>query len=262
MVSAIGLMAHALHTMMRDLHRPRGRERRQLCLAEGVRLVEEALAADVPIRGAVVSPTLEGTERGVRLKAALAARADVVEPVTDAELAELAATEHPQGVVAALAYRSPGLDRIEVGPRSVVVVLDALQDPGNVGTIIRTARALGAAGVVCLPGTAEITNPKTLRATMGAVFRLPVVPAAEADLVRWIGERGLATVAAEADGAPFDPARLPRPLALVLGNEGAGARSALAAGAAHRLAIPLVTGAESLNVAVAAGIFLYGATRA
>jgi TrmH family RNA methyltransferase len=247
--------------MIRDLHRPRGRERRNLCLAEGVRLVEEALDASVPIRAAVVSPALEATERGARLKSLLESRAAELERVDDAELARLSATEHPQGIIAVLAYREPGLERITVGPSSVVVILDAVQDPGNVGTIVRTAYGLGAAGVIALPGTGEITNPKTLRATMGAAFRLPVVSASEEEATRWVDQQGLTLATGATDGQPFEPGRLPRPLGLVLGNEGGGTRSALAAGASHRVAIPLVAGAESLNVAVAAGILLYGVTR-
>jgi TrmH family RNA methyltransferase len=253
-------MGDALLTMIRDLHRPRGRERRRLCLAEGIRLVEEALAANVPVEGAALSPSLEGTERGARLKAALASRAAAIVAVDDAALAKLAATEQPQGVIAVLGYEAPPLARIAVLPRAVVVILDGVQDPGNVGTIVRTAFALGAAGVVCLPGTAELTNPKTLRATMGALFRLPAVSAPEAEVAAWVAARGLRLVTADAAGEPFDPARLPKPLALVLGNEGAGPRSALAV-RAPRVAIPLAAGAESLNVAIAAGIFLYGATR-
>jgi TrmH family RNA methyltransferase len=254
-------MAHALHTMIRDLHRPRGRERRNLCLAEGVRLVEEAVAAGVPIRAVVTSPALEGTERGARLKAVVEARAAEALRESDEELRRLAATEQPQGILAVLAYQAPALDQIAVGPRSVVMVLDAVQDPGNAGTIVRTAHALGAAGVVSLPGTVEVTNPKMLRATMGSVFRIPVVPATEAETVEWLAARRMTVVTAAVDGIPLGTAELPRPMALVVGNEGAGARSALAAAAAHRVAIPIVAGAESLNVAVAAGILLYGATR-
>jgi TrmH family RNA methyltransferase len=247
--------------MIRDLHRSRGRERRNLCLAEGVRLVEEAVGAGVPIRAVVTSPALEGTERGARLKALVESRAAEALVTTDEELARLAATEQPQGILAVLAYQPPTVDQIVVGPDSVVVVLDAVQDPGNVGTIVRTAHALGAAGVISLPGTVEVTNPKTLRATMGSAFRLPVVPAAEADALAWLRIRGFGIVTAALDGIPFDTVTLPRPLALVLGNEGAGARSALAAAATVRVAIPVKAGVESLNVAVAAGILLYGATR-
>jgi TrmH family RNA methyltransferase len=150
------------------------------------------------------------------------------------------------------------LPDVPLGETSVVVILDAVQDPGNVGTIIRTALAFGAAGVIALPGTAEWTNPKTLRATMGAAFRLPVVAAAEEEVAAWLSQGRATVVATDLAGEPFDPAGWPRPIALVLGNEGAGARSKLAAAAQRRVTIPVAPGVESLNVAVAAGILLHG----
>jgi TrmH family RNA methyltransferase len=253
-------MAAALKTMIRDLHRRPGRERRGLCLAEGVRLVEEALAASVEIRAAAVSPMLEGNSRGRALRAALADRAPTTE-LTDDELADLAATDQPQGVIAALAWKPWTLEQIRVFPDSVVAMLDAIQDPGNVGTIIRTAWALGAAGVVTLPGTAELLNPKTLRGTMGALFRLPTVAVTEEAAAAWLENHRVAVVAADALGTPLDAVRFPKPVALVFGNEGAGAQSTVARAATIRVAIPLRPDADSLNVAVAAGILLHGARR-
>ncbi len=246
--------------MIRDLHRQRGRERRGLALAEGVRLVEEVLAAGIECRAVVVSPALLGTERGRALKGALEAAGPVTE-TTDEELTELAATEHPQGVVAVVVPKAWTLDDIAIGTSGVVVVLDALQDPGNVGTIVRTALALGAKGVVTLPGTAEIENPKTMRSAMGATFRLPTVRADETVLLEWLAHHRVIVAATAMDGQPFDRTRLAGPLAFVFGNEGAGLQSALGRNAKVTVAIPLETGAESLNVAVAAGIFLYEACR-
>jgi TrmH family RNA methyltransferase len=251
-------MGSSLHTLIRDLHRRRGRERRGLALAEGVRLVEEAVAAGVDIQAAVVSHALEGTDRGMRLKAALVAAGVAVTDIPDGDLTELAATDQPQGVICVLRPAARELPDIPIDESSVVVILDAVQDPGNVGTIIRTALAFGAAGVIALPGTAEWTNPKTLRATMGAAFRLPVVAAPEEAVAAWLSQRRATVVATDVAGQPFDPAAWPRPIALVLGNEGAGARSALAAAAQHRVTIPVAPGVESLNVAVAAGILLHG----
>ncbi len=246
--------------MIRDLHRPRGRERRGLALAEGVRLVEEVLAAGVECRAVVVSPALGGTERGRALRAALESAGPVTE-TTDDELAQLAATEHPQGVVAVIVPKRWTLDDIVIGPSGVVVVLDALQDPGNVGTIVRTALALGGKGVVTLPGTADLENPKTMRSAMGATFRLPALRSEERTLREWLDRHRVTVAATAMEGQPFDRARLTGPLALVFGNEGAGLTSELGRNAKLTVSIPLEPGAESLNVAVAAGIFLYGACR-
>jgi TrmH family RNA methyltransferase len=248
--------------MIRDLGRRRGRERRGLALAEGVRLVEEALASGITIRGAAVSPALEGTTRGVALKARLVAQGVRIEEVTPAELEELADTDHPQGIVAVVEPRAWTLADLTVAPESVLLVLDAVQDPGNVGTMLRTAHALGSVGVVALRGTADLTNPKVLRGSMGAAFRLPAVAADEDAFLVWAAEQGMTIWAAAADGTPFARSGTRAgPIALVVGNEGAGVSPGIARAAAHRVAIPLRPDAESLNVAVAAGILLYEALR-
>jgi TrmH family RNA methyltransferase len=254
------LTSHSLHTLVRDLRLRRGRERRGLALAEGVRLIEEALAARVAIRHVVASPALEATPRGGALQAALARAGHRVERVSERVFDELAATDHPQGVLAVVEPRRWALGDLRPAPHTPVLVLDGVQDPGNVGTMVRTAFGLGAAGVVALPGTAELANPKTLRATMGACFRLPFVPAADEELRAWAAERTVRVLVAAADGAPLDRSER-APLALVVGNEGAGVRQAVAGWADGRIGIPLRQGAESLNVAVAAGILLYEVTR-
>lgn len=254
------MTSQSLSTLVRDLRLRRGRERRGLTLAEGVRLVEEAVAVRLPMRHVLVSPALETTPRGRRLKAALAALSVPCHDMTEVEFDKLAATEHPQGVLAVVEPPQWRLEEIHPSARAPVLVLDGVQDPGNVGTMLRTAHALGAAGVLALPGTAEFTNPKTLRASMGGYFRLPAVAITEAGLRDWAAAAGPRVVVAGAGGDP--PARWRgTPLALVLGNEGAGTRPSLDGWAHGTIGIPVREGAESLNVAVAAGILLYEATR-
>jgi TrmH family RNA methyltransferase len=250
-----------LDTLIRHLHQRRGRERRGLALAEGVRLVEEALAARVRVRAAALAPALEATPRGQALASALRERSERVEQRGDRELASLAATDHPQGVIAVIEPPRWRLDDLQLDVRSVVVVLDAVQDPGNVGTMVRTAWALGAAGLIALPGTAELTNPKVLRATMGGFFRLPAIAAGFEDATDWLRRQGVRVWVSAGDGDRVTPAPADRPLALVVGNEAAGVRDELRAAAERRIAIPLRPGAESLNVAVAAGILMYEVLR-
>jgi TrmH family RNA methyltransferase len=247
--------------MIRDLRLRRGRERRGLTLAEGVRLVEEAVAAGVPIRAAAVSPHLDGTGRGAALKAALGARQVPLTELDDRSLAALADTEHPQGVVAVIEPPSWSWSDLTVADGAVLVALDAVQDPGNVGTILRTAHALGAAGVIALKGSAELHNPKVLRGSMGALFRLPAFPATEAALTHWATDNRVEIWVAAAGGTPPAPASPRARLCLVLGNEGAGVSPALTSVAQRQVGIPLAPGAESLNVAVAAGILLYEVLR-
>ncbi len=252
-------MSRTLLALVRDLRLRRGRERRGLTLAEGIRLVEEAIESGIPIRHVLVSPALEATPRGRGLQAVLENPSFPMERVTDKVFESLAATEHPQGVLAVVEPRRWSLEDLSPGAHRPVLVLDAVQDPGNVGTMIRTAFGLGGAGVVALPGTAELTNPKVLRAGMGGTFRMPCVPADESAFRAWAGARRLRVMLAEA-GAPL-PARGSGPVALVVGNEGAGLRASLGEWVPEKVGVPLGPGAESLNVAIAAGILLYEVTR-
>jgi RNA methyltransferase, TrmH family len=258
-------MSSSLQTLIRDLHRRRGRERRGLALAEGVRLVEEALAAGISIRGAAVSPTLESTTRGKALKAALTDRSIRLEEMADTDLEALADTEHPQGVAAVIEPKRWTLDDIRLISGTTLLVLDGVQDPGNVGTMLRTALGFGATGVVALKGTADLTNPKVIRGGMGATFRLPAVPASPDEFVAWSRLQRAEIWVADLTGE--SPDRWARrsaqraPVALVVGNEGAGISPSIEAAANRRIAIPLASGVESLNVAVAAGILLYEVTR-
>jgi TrmH family RNA methyltransferase len=227
--------------------------------------VEEALAGGIAIRGAAVSPALESTTRGKTLKASLAERCVRTEDVADQELEALADTEHPQGVVAVIEPKRWNLGDIRLIPGSTVLVLDGVQDPGNVGTMLRTSLALGAAGLVALKGTADLTNPKVIRSSMGASFRLPTVSAAAEEFVAWArlqrAEIWITDANGETPGGGLQASSDRPPLALVLGNEGAGVSPTLEAAASRRVGIPLSPAVESLNVAVAAGILLYELTR-
>ena len=252
-------MPSPLQTTIRDLHRQRGRERRGLTLAEGVRLVEEAVEASGSIESVVYSPSLEKTERGKALLASLTELNVTVEMVEDAELDRLADTQNPQGIIAVVrAPRWALADiRVKMGP---VLVLDGVQDPGNTGTMLRTALGLGAAGIIALPGTVEVTNPKVLRGSMGAVFRLPWVELSMDDLLGWVEKEKVTLLAAASDGDPISGMDIRLPAALVVGNEGAGLSPPIRA-AGRAVSIPISRGTESLNVAVAAGILLYEVSR-
>ena len=254
-------MASTLVTTIRNLHQRKGRKRRGLTLAEGVRVVEEAVAADVRLHGAVASASLSASARGAALLARLAERAVPIEEVPDREFRTLAETDTPQGVLAVIEPPTWTLDDIAPTPRAPVVVLDAVQDPGNVGTVIRTTFALGAAGALLLPGTADSANPKVIRAAMGASFRLPLAAADHPAFAAWCNRGRVELWSAAAEGTPVGRTDAPERLAVVVGNEGAGVTDAVRALAVRQVAIPLARGAESLNVAVAAGIMLFEVTR-
>ena len=230
-------------------------------MAEGVRLVEEALEAAVPLRGVVVAADFPGTARADALLREIAGRAVPFEQVPVRLFRELAGAETPQGVLAVIEHPTWTFDQLDPGRGRPVLVLDAVQDPGNVGTLLRTAFALGAAGAVLLRGSADLQNPKVLRAGMGATFRLPIVSATPAECVAWARRTSVHVWTTAAEGTLLQRATAPERLALVVGNEGAGIRPELRECAELQVAVPLARGAESLNVAVAAGILLYEVIR-
>lgn len=260
-----------LLTLARDLSRRKARERYGLFVAEGVRAVEATLAAGVAVRGALVAPALHTTSRGAALRTAFEARSIDVLEVDDVTFATAADTDTPQGVLLVAerpsASRDPlALDALAATAVSAdterefrLLVLDAVQDPGNVGTLVRAAAALGAAGVVALPGTGDLWSAKVVRAGMGAHFALPVLHAsldalgtmlAAADIPLWGADGAGEPVDATADHAP------PR-LALAVGNEGGGLGDAVRARTAALVSVPSSGAVESLNAAVAGAILLY-----
>src|SRR6267143_1516134 len=236
-----------LQSTVRELQRRKARGRRGLAVVEGVRLVEEALAAGLEFKGALVSPELARTTRGQALTAELASHAVAVEEVGTRAFGDLAGTDTPQGILAIVQPRTWALTDIATGP---LLVVDGVQDPGNVGTLIRTAHALGASASLLLRGSADPMNPKALRAAMGATFRHPVVQLDDGPFIAWAREHGITLWAAAADGVPIARAldnkqsRTER-IAVIVGNEGAGLRPHLNAVASQRVAIPLARGAES-----------------
>lgn len=247
-----------LLTQARDLQRRKAREKQGRFVAEGVRTVETLLASAFPVTGVLVTAALRADERGrALLEMAEARRIPVVE-VTEADLASAADTETPQGVLAVAGIPSAPLAPPAAGAR--YLVLDALQDPGNVGTVVRTAAALGVAATIALPGTVDFWNAKVVRSSMGALFHHPVAAMSWEDFAAFAAGHAITLAAADMDGEPLDTLHrdtLPGRLALVVSNEGAGLSPHVAAAVERRVAIPMAPGVESLNVAVATGILLY-----
>lgn len=186
-------------------------------------------------------------------------KAEILE-VTDALMKKLSSTEAPQGVVAVASCRPPGVEALSL--TGVSVVCDGIQDPGNLGSIIRSADAFGCDAVFLLEGTCDAFSPKALRATAGSVFHIPVIDAARAVLPELLKKKGLRLVASDPHAeVPLEGAALVPPLAMVFGNEAGGIDADILARADLRARIPTPGRAESLNVSVAAAIFLYEARR-
>ncbi len=228
-------------------------------MCEGVRAVEELLRSPIAPRGILVAPQLLDAPRGVALREAIARSGHSVEEIAAREFHTAAETESPQGVLAIAPIPDRSLDAIEPADGLRLLVLDALQDPGNVGTILRTAAALGATATVALPGTVDLWNAKVVRSAMGALFHHQCVAATWDDVDAFRRRAGAPLWVADAAGTPLEHAHAQAParLVLVVGNEGAGVSADARTRAERLVALPISSAVESLNVAVATGILLY-----
>ena len=233
------------------------RAREGAVLVEGVRAVGEAIDSGAEVDFVVVSPRLEVSHSGQRLARRL--EGVDVERVDDRVLDRLSDTEHGQGVLLVCSEPSAGLDAVARGGR--YLVLDGVQDPGNAGTLVRSAVAFGLDAVVCLDGTVDPWAAKTVRASAGTVFRLSVVRATADDALARLHAEGIPLYVADKDGEDVDREPGTRSFAMAVGNEGRGVRGALRDAARRSLAVPMPGGAESLNVAMAGAIILHSLTR-
>jgi TrmH family RNA methyltransferase len=252
--------ANPLFRRLRAL-KERGAER-DLCLLEGPTLVEEALAARVEVAEAVAVPELEASPRGAAILATLRAKAVPVRLLHAGLVASLSETETSQGLLALA--RRPRFDEASFFPATpLLVVAVGVQNPGNLGGLLRTAEAAGATGAYLAEGCADPFSWKALRGSMGSAFRLPHRGGARAEaLLDGLEARGIVVLATAADGESlYDEVDLTRPSAFLFGSEGAGLPSLLVRRAASRLRIPLTPPVKSLNVGVAAGIVLFEAAR-
>ncbi len=232
----------------------RARERR-LAL-EGVRLVADALDAGVKPAFVLVGPGLDTAPEGPALRARLEATGTPLLEVAPALFDAACETVHPQGVLAVV----PAPDLAWPAAPSLVLLLDGVRDPGNLGTVLRAALAAGADGALLAPGTVEATNPKAIRAAMGAHFRLPVRAASWSELDRHCA--GLTLWLADTTGeTAYTAVDWRRPSAVVVGGEAAGPSPAAWRRASGTVRIPMAGPAESLNAAMAATIILFEAAR-
>lgn len=224
--------------------------------AESFHLLEEALRSDAEVSAVLVSRPVRGAVDG-HIRGLKRIRLLVL---SEAAFAAISATEASQGVVALIKPRVWTIEDTLRG-RSAVVVLDGVQDPGNAGTILRSAEAFGASGVVAVKGSVSLFNPKTLRASAGSLFRLPFVQQVDVDIARAVLEQHrLDLYAAHPRGQVALPeVDLTRKFALIVGAEGRGVSDRLKS-AAKDLRIPTAS-VESLNAATAAAVILYEASR-
>lgn len=243
---------------IRKLHAAKERHEKQLFLLEGTHLLAEACAVDYPLE--TVCYTTQWQERYPELWQEVSQKARRSQIVTPEVLKAIATTVQPDGVVAVaqrLQMPSPEV------PTSVALGLETIQDPGNLGTIIRTAAAAGATGLWVSGDSVDLDHPKVLRASAGQWFRLPMAGCEDLkSLVKSCQQQGMQAIATVPDAKlTYWEIDWNQPTLILLGNEGAGLSADLVALADRQVKIPLSPGVESLNVAIAAALILYESWR-
>lgn len=228
------------------------REVPALTVVDGEKIVLDLAAAGVILHELYTTVSAAAVLRQSPVRDALPGP-DSWHLLTPESLDSIAPTRQSQGILAVVSAPAWQLQ-----PAGIVVHLDGIQDPGNLGALIRSAAALGAAGVTCSPDSADPFSPRAIRGAAGCSLRFPVVPNVDIEPLAESFRRAGGSVAAALGkgGQPLREWRPRRPLLLVLGNEGAGVRPPALSACSESITIPLLRGVESLNVAVAAGVVL------
>lgn len=226
------------------------------CAIEGVRIVEEAIRSGLRLHAVFFSES--GAQRAERLLPQIAAHADTV-VLPDKLFADTVPSDTPQGVAALVRLKNytleDVLERAQFGP---LVIVAGLQDPGNLGTLLRSAEAFGAGGVLLGEGTVSPFNSKVVRGAAGSLFRLAMARVKLATALAQMRERGIRTLGTSSHkGVPLPEVNLTGPLAVMVGGEGAGVPRDLVTKMDQMVAIPHAPQVESLNAGVAASIVLY-----
>lgn len=239
---------------VRSLSRRRVRQREGCFVVEGTRLAEEVVRAGIEPALVLYTEAWAAGPEAARLLPFLAGAAEGARLVSEEVLSACADTETPQGVLAVVPF-------VALEPRpGLVLVLDQLRDPGNLGTILRSAEASGVGQVLLAPGTVDAYNPKVVRGGMGAHFRLPVASLDWPEIGLRVARRAV-WLADTSGNTPYDGVDWTVPSALIVGSEAHGSGEEAAALATGRVSIPMVGGADSLNAAMAVTVLLFEAAR-
>lgn len=256
----ISSLQNPLVKQIRLLHRPKGRREHHLFLIEGTHLLETACEVDSSIM--TVCFTLSWQEQHLRLSEQIVKKAKRIEIVTPEVLGALATTVHPDGVIATV---ERNLLQQDITPKNLRLglILERIQDPGNLGTIIRTAAATEVDQIWLSQDSVDLDNPKVIRASSGEWFRLPMTVSENlGDVIQDYRSQGVQIIATLPDATKLHwEIDYTQPTLIILGNEGAGLSESLTQRADHAVKIPLTGQVESLNVAIATAVILYEALR-
>lgn len=245
-----------IKNLVQLLTKAKARREQGLFVAEGVRMYRET-PKDRLVKTYVSESFYEKEENRAILEGA------EPEIVTDRVFASTSDTKTPQGILCVIRQREYTLSQMLRKENPMLMLLEDIQDPGNLGTIFRTGEAAGAAGIIMSSGTADIYNPKTIRSTMGSIYRMPFLYVKDfAPVLEQLGKRGIRTYAAHLQGSgEYTAQDYRKGCAFLIGNEGKGLTKELAQSADARIKISMSGEVESLNAAVSAAVLMFEAKR-
>ncbi|MDF1608318.1 RNA methyltransferase [Hoeflea sp. YIM 152468] len=248
---------------IRALSMKKHRDETGTFLAEGLKLVIDAIELGWSIRTLIYAKSQRGKAQVEKIAALTFARGGLVLEVSDKVLTAITRRDNPQAVIAVFEQKLMPLSSVKVKPDDTWVALDRVRDPGNLGTIIRTCDAAGASGVILIGDTVDPFSTETVRATMGSIFAVPLVRASESDFLSWSAKAAPMLVGSHLKGS-VDYRTIPyrnQPVVLLMGNEQAGLPDTLAKACRKLARIPQAGRADSLNLAIATGVMLFEARR-
>ncbi len=248
---------------IKSLHKRRYREKNNEFIIDGLRLVEHSLLNNADIKAVYYTSELTGSERGNELLEKMASGAISLYKVDEKILKEISTTESSQGILGIVNRKHYRLDEIINKKKFTLIILDRLQDPGNVGTIIRTADSAGVDGIVSLKGTVDIYNSKTIRSTMGSIFTVPVIYGLDdMGIINILREAGadIISTTLNTEKYHFD-VKYSNKNAIIIGNEANGVSEELLESSNVKVKIPIIGNAESLNASIASAVVMYEIVR-
>ncbi|MCX7745652.1 MAG: 23S rRNA (guanosine(2251)-2'-O)-methyltransferase RlmB [Clostridia bacterium] len=247
---------------VKSLKDKKNRDEKKEYFIEGIRFVEEALKEKADIKRILVCDAVKAVKGGEEiLRKVQEAKLEVVY-VSDKVFRELSDTKTPQGILAVIREKRYAANQI-LTENNFLMILDSITDPGNMGTIIRTADAAGVSGIILSKGCVDVYNPKVLRSTMGSIFRIPVFSCEDlVETVEWLKSENIRVYAAHLDGrTSYFQLEMKKNIAVIIGNEANGISNEVALAANELVKIPMLGRAESLNASVAASLLMYEVVR-
>lgn len=258
-INSIGSASNSLLKKVRSLQQRSGREQHGLFLLEGPKLLVEAQSKGIIIQDVIVSSSYLNSG----FSASENPNIEQITVVDDKLFRDLTTTSTPCGIVSTGKIHTPQFSDCLKGTATLIAVAESVQDPGNLGTMIRAALAFGASGLIATAGSVDAFNPKVVRSAMGALFKLPVIVGMKMDdVVKRLKEENIRIIALEPTAEkPFWQLDLNQGLAFVFGNEGNGLTGEVAELADEVVTIPMAGETESLNVAVSSAVVLFECAR-